>query len=844
MDSIYLRDSLGNLLTPVWSKKDSVLICSVLVPPVSIAPNILRYSDTVPRLLRSSTPEAVLRDLDFTTSAVWYCDREHWLGWIPTGEPPSSPYETEPILDLLEICFRRGPVPTVDNFYDDYDSDHQISPVERLAGCHLDSAWVEEASYLGDRLHAICLTLAETNEFYCRGPPLNLTGDIPDPIDVRAMEVLFSSDGEAQAVAIQVRRGLLSFLGFLAWMLSLVQLNDTKLSAGDQQYVQQLRLGERPKTGAVFNLTRDQHEINFPHWANNGVPFHYVWTEVEAKNRRLLRFSPEYYEEVARLRELGNGEDKTVEDLPSYPLWKDDLNGSDWIGQNLRAGKMGVVEDRFRPSMRYGIVDRHLYGARPLVNWSTIRVYAERFKALIREGERETVCTFFRNNPVHQDEPAYGRPPLQHKFALTDFAREEAGEVVPEQVRYYKSNTVICEQVKNLYAPRPDRPFNSFNGGPALGLPGGSSGSRRGRSRGQASPDKSARTQESPTRSRSSPSRHRSPGPSTARKDVSRSGPEIRGKWARAVAGLRRRSSRSLSPPRHAEKGKRRQARSLSSVRTQEPDENDDWFQEEYMSAVGSNGGGASDEDERMGGETFATNRDNSPFDSSIDPVGSWVPKYRTPKEALDDLAAWAPSVIEYNPKKPPYDPLSWNSDWLDRAYLVVDDPRTVARLKALSALFPEELDDIRRRAAGRGRGTFFRGPAHPDWEKPLLGMPSNERQSSNDGLMGLEALPKPALWPPECLPTNARDPGLSDNASKEEAITTLCAGFAAVEKEDGSSCFVECVINNIVLEKGCVGGWRSVKWVIWEVIGYLVKCIAWGRKKLAGSVNVTRDVQ
>lgn len=83
----------------------------------------------------------------------------------------------------------------------------------------------------------------------------------------------------------------------------------------------------------------------------------------------------------------------------------------------------------------------------------------------------------------------------------------------------------------------------------------------------------------------------------------------------------------------------------------------------------------------------------------------------------------------------------------------------------------------------------------------------------------------------------------LSDNASEEEAIATPCAGFAAVEKKDGSSCFVECVINNIVLGKGFVGGRRSVEFVIWEVIGYLVK-IGWGRRTLAGSDIVTRDVQ
>jgi hypothetical protein len=106
-----------------------------------------------------------------------------------------------------------------------------------------------------------------------------------------------------------------------------------------------------PKVGAKFNHTHDQHEINFPHWANNGVPFHYLWTEEESKNRCFLRFSPGYYEEVARLRKLPGFEDRTVKDLPSYPAWRNDLESSDWIGQNLRAGKIGIVEDRFRPSM-------------------------------------------------------------------------------------------------------------------------------------------------------------------------------------------------------------------------------------------------------------------------------------------------------------------------------------------------------------------------------------------------------------------------------------------------------------------------------------------------------------
>jgi hypothetical protein len=159
---------------------------------------------------------------------------------------------------------------------------------------------------------------------------------------------------------------------------------------------------------------------------------------------------------------------------------------------------------------------------------------------------------------------------------------------------------------------------------------------------------------------------------------------------------VRCRSSRSLSPIRHEGKGKQRLARSLSSVRTGTSDDEDTWFQEEFKSAAGSDDrDNSGDEDAKMGEPPFSEKQDESPFSAPLDSVSSWMTKYRTLEEAVDALAAWAPSVMEYDPKKPAYDPLSWNSDWLNGAYLVVDDPRTLARLKALCALFPSELDNI-----------------------------------------------------------------------------------------------------------------------------------------------------
>jgi hypothetical protein len=99
----------------------------------------MEYVDPALHLLDASIPKTVLQDLDYSVSAVWYRSDQHWLGWIPTGEPCSSPYKTDPALDLLGVCFEQGPVPTDAEFYDAYDLDHQISPVERLAGC----CWIQ-----------------------------------------------------------------------------------------------------------------------------------------------------------------------------------------------------------------------------------------------------------------------------------------------------------------------------------------------------------------------------------------------------------------------------------------------------------------------------------------------------------------------------------------------------------------------------------------------------------------------------------------------------------------------------------------------------------------------------
>jgi predicted nuclease of restriction endonuclease-like RecB superfamily len=130
MDPIYFQDGLGNLLTPVWSIMDGVEVCSVLSTPVSIAPQIMKFRDAAPALLVPKANLKLINALDFTSHAVWYKSLEHWKSWIPTSALRASAFETEPALDLLAICFSRDMIPTEEILYEDYDSDHPVTPVD------------------------------------------------------------------------------------------------------------------------------------------------------------------------------------------------------------------------------------------------------------------------------------------------------------------------------------------------------------------------------------------------------------------------------------------------------------------------------------------------------------------------------------------------------------------------------------------------------------------------------------------------------------------------------------------------------------------------------------------
>jgi hypothetical protein len=107
-------------------------------------------------------------------------------------------------------------------------------------------------------------------------------------------------------------------LGFVAWFLTVVELHHTSLDPQVKEFITGLRLNECPKIGAIYDLGRDVHELNFEHLIHNNMPFHYVWSDTERGDPCFLRFSPEYYHEVANLLTTPQGGEIAIEDLPSY----------------------------------------------------------------------------------------------------------------------------------------------------------------------------------------------------------------------------------------------------------------------------------------------------------------------------------------------------------------------------------------------------------------------------------------------------------------------------------------------------------------------------------------------
>ncbi|KAJ7840342.1 hypothetical protein B0H13DRAFT_2366313 [Mycena leptocephala] len=540
---------------------------------------------------------------------------------------------------------------------------------------------------------------------------------VADGMDDRAR---MEHHSEALDAADEAKRTVLSLLGFIAWFLSIVEISSTALSPEDQKFVASLRLGDRNKAGVIYDLTRDLNEINFAHLLNNKVGFHYVWSKAERNEQRLIRFSPEYYNELSVLRDRRDIEEIRMEDLASFDNWKEALLGTDWNGQNLRAGKRGDIIRKFQPDWEYYIVDFHLWGARPVVHRNAIRAYSERFKAALGDNHHGTFCTFFRQNPLHVDEPLFLRPEPVHLHELTDFATKTVGEGPSEEDIYYESSSVVREQRKIFYAPRLGRNFNSFNGrltDEVATRVSGPSSARRGRGNRAKRMTDRKRLTESSSGSYGEPLES-SPlkdclGPFTADSFDPKLSPSraheredeanLESRWARSMAAgpVRRHSSRSMSPRNSRGKGVSRRSRSLSSERTIDSGSRVGSFEEEFQGAAKERevtvAEGETTHEERPEVST-ATNREDRelPFESAPTPLRTWSPGFQTREEALGAIGDWVYTVMDFEPCGIDYEDLQWNQAWLKRAFLVFEDPRTLLRLKAIAAcLSLERMEDV-----------------------------------------------------------------------------------------------------------------------------------------------------
>ncbi|KAJ7859640.1 hypothetical protein B0H14DRAFT_2577070 [Mycena olivaceomarginata] len=166
--------------------------------------------------------------------------------------------------------------------------------------------------------------------------------------------------------------------------------------------------------------------------------------------------------------------------------------------------------------------------------------------------------------------------------------------------------------------------------------------------------------------------------------------PRVKSSWGRkmisAPTAARVRSPRSLSPGDRRTGYPAQRSRSLSPTGTVES-ENEGMSSDEDAKSVASSmevyTGSKAERVQRSNPGSISrllpahsSGRD-TPFHSASASTPAWTVDYQVEETAIDTLTAWASTVVEFDPKCPAYDPLSWNSDWLESAYLSSDDPRT-----------------------------------------------------------------------------------------------------------------------------------------------------------------------
>ncbi|KAJ7127197.1 hypothetical protein C8R44DRAFT_874268 [Mycena epipterygia] len=139
--------------------------------------------------------------------------------------------------------------------------------VEALPRLSLDTpslvSWVVHTAYFSSRLEDISLALVMKSPFYGPNPWSSQMGDMPEVVKEDSLTGTHYQKKDAQKVAANARRTILSQLGFLSWFQTIKPSWREDLDAEDLAFIKRLRLSERKKRGFLFDLSRDYHEINF-----------------------------------------------------------------------------------------------------------------------------------------------------------------------------------------------------------------------------------------------------------------------------------------------------------------------------------------------------------------------------------------------------------------------------------------------------------------------------------------------------------------------------------------------------------------------------------------------------
>ncbi|KAJ7873403.1 hypothetical protein B0H13DRAFT_2349100 [Mycena leptocephala] len=395
-----LRYPDGSRPVYLWSMRGDRQWCSVGAPSDFIPPNANEHIGGPEAYPDRNNSRGLPFGLDQESFAAIYSPRCHWLGYSPVSRV------LEESLDPSLVAFGATPVPLTEHYYDvqrSGGSDDGESPV--FAGYFLNEEWQSSLLYVSRRLYDVSMSLVMKNEYYGPNSWTTQLGDLPEQLEQEDISGLRYEEQEAQEMANDGQRRVLSQMGFISWYISAWSEWKNDLSEDEIECILELRLDARPKRGFVFDLTRDYHEINIPHLLEHRIPFHWCWTESESSNGRFARYGPGFLKEYTDLTiEYPNGPVELTR-LPHYSEWEADLERYDVWFQDRYAGRLGGVVKEFGPEWEYSIVDFSHYGARPVDGPFARRAYAERFKGMVKKTATGTTCTFFRQNPIRDDEP-------------------------------------------------------------------------------------------------------------------------------------------------------------------------------------------------------------------------------------------------------------------------------------------------------------------------------------------------------------------------------------------------------------------------------------------------------